>query len=155
MTRYDVIIDFIKTNGYRHIAEIGVHKGITTKRILQACSLDRYVLVDPMEWPPLIKFIELYEVAVFYHKPSVDAARYIASGCLDLVFIDALHDYEHVKQDIELWLPKVRAGGIICGDDYDHHRHPGVKQAVDEAFGDRVELWPIGTKRVKMWIVRI
>lgn len=51
----------------------------------------------------------------------------------DLVFIDALHDYEHVKQDIALWWPRVRIGGILSLHDF-NHRWPGVERAVAESF---------------------
>jgi hypothetical protein len=37
---------------------------------------------------------------------------------LDFVYIDANHKYDAIKQDIELWFPKVRKGGIVSGHDY-------------------------------------
>lgn len=51
----------------------------------------------------------------------------------DLIFIDALHDYEHVKQDIALWWPKVRIGGICAFHDF-NHKWPGVERAIAESF---------------------
>ena len=68
---------------------------------------------------------------------SEDGSKRV-DGPLDLVFIDGDHSYEHVKQDIELWLPKLRKGGILAGHDYGHPDLPDVKRAVDEAFGDNV-----------------
>lgn len=49
----------------------------------------------------------------------------------DLVFIDAKHAYESVKEDIQAWMKLVRRGGILCGHDY-HECWPGVQKAVGE-----------------------
>jgi len=37
---------------------------------------------------------------------------------LDFVYIDANHAYDYVKEDIELWFPKVKKGGYLLGHDY-------------------------------------
>ena len=62
---------------------------------------------------------------------SKAAARKFKAESLDVVFIDLDHSYEAVKEDIKLWLPKVKKGGYIAGDDY-HPNWKGVIQAVDE-----------------------
>ncbi len=54
----------------------------------------------------------------------------------DLVFIDASHDYQSVKDDITAWRLLLRDGGILCGHDYDHPMCPDVKKAVDELIDD-------------------
>ena len=59
------------------------------------------------------------------------AAKMFLNESLDVVFIDLTHTYEAVKEDIKLWLPKVKKGGFIAGDDY-HQHWQGVIQAVDE-----------------------
>jgi predicted O-methyltransferase YrrM len=70
---------------------------------------------------------------------SWEAAGKVVDEQLDAVFIDAAHDYESVKGDLERWVPKVRKGGIVCGHDYTKG-WPGVVNAVNERFGkpDRV-----------------
>ena len=50
---------------------------------------------------------------------------------LDFVYIDANHNYECVKEDIEHWYPKVKVGGIIAGHDF-HYKT--VHTAVLEKF---------------------
>jgi SAM-dependent methyltransferase len=69
-------------------------------------------------------------------KKSVDAAMDYADGSLDVVFIDACHDYDSVKEDIAAWFPKVKPDGIISGHDYSTV-WPGVVQAVNEFFSGK------------------
>jgi Methyltransferase domain len=54
----------------------------------------------------------------------------------DVIYIDAAHDYESVKQDILAYKSLVRPGGMIFGDDYTHHWN-GVMKAVDETLPQR------------------
>ncbi len=74
---------------------------------------------------------------------SREAAPEVPDDSLDFVFIDANHAYEFVREDILLWTPKVKPGGIVIGHDYNRWPHIwGVARAVDEAFGDRVHKAP-------------
>lgn len=61
---------------------------------------------------------------------SAEAARsLVAQQSLDFVYIDALHEYKPVAQDLRVWWPKVCAGGIFAGHDISWK---GVEQAVVE-----------------------
>lgn len=62
---------------------------------------------------------------------SSRGSSFFADGSVDFVFLDAAHDYESVCRDIRAWLPKVRSGGWLAGDDY-CDVWPGVKRAVSE-----------------------
>lgn len=79
-----------------------------------------------------------------YYNPirmkSVDAASLYDNQSLDFVFIDGSHDYEFVKKDIEVWLPKIKSGGFLGGHDYYEKDHPEVIQAVTEAFGKNIKI---------------
>ena len=59
------------------------------------------------------------------------------TGKYDLVYLDAGHTYEDVKQDIEMYGPM--AAKVLCGDDYDVELPSvaGVIRAVDELVPDR------------------
>jgi hypothetical protein len=74
---------------------------------------------------------------VFPHRGSSLLYASIWPMPMDLIFIDARHEYEHVANDIHAWLPHVRAGGILCGHDYGVF--PGVTRAADEIGRDGVE----------------
>lgn len=51
---------------------------------------------------------------------------------IDYLYIDAAHDYASVRADLHAWVPHVRPGGVMLGDDYGSHLFPGVKTAWDE-----------------------
>lgn len=50
---------------------------------------------------------------------------------IDILYVDAAHDYNSVKQDLTLWYPKMKKGGFICGHDYSK-TFDGVIKAVNE-----------------------
>jgi len=68
-----------------------------------------------------------------YRTTSIEASKQYEDNSLDFVFIDAAHDYDSVKADIEAWIGKVKEGGILAGHDYGWY--PGVNKAVDEVLG--------------------
>lgn len=51
---------------------------------------------------------------------------------VDMVFIDANHDYEAIAEDLRVWTPKARV--MVCGHDFTSM--PGVNKAVREMFTD-------------------
>lgn len=64
---------------------------------------------------------------------SQEAVNLYHDGSIDFLLIDGDHSYEAVKQDITLWLPKMRSGGLIAGDDA---YHPDIANAVRDAAKD-------------------
>lgn len=57
-------------------------------------------------------------------------------GLADMVFVDASHDYDSVKRDIQTARKLLRSGGLLCGHDYSKH-WPEVMKAVDEHVPNR------------------
>ena len=55
---------------------------------------------------------------------------------IDFVWIDGNHEGKYVKIDIETWSSKLKNGGIICGDDYNHPLHPDLKIVINELIRD-------------------
>lgn len=84
-----------------------------------------------------IKESDLEPIIDVIQGDSVKAATMFRDHSVDFVFIDANHAYDHVKADIKAWLPKIASTGMIAGHDYTEPSC-GVKQAVDEIFGNHV-----------------
>lgn len=53
-----------------------------------------------------------------YKGYTHDISKQFPDNWLDLVFVDASHLYEDVKQDVEDWYPKLKKDGIMSGHDY-------------------------------------
>lgn len=62
---------------------------------------------------------------------SVDACKQFPDEYFDVIFIDMCHAYEFVKQDLEIWYPKLKYNGYFAGHDISS---PGVSRAVAEKF---------------------
>lgn len=68
---------------------------------------------------------------------SVEAAR-IWTKSIGLLFVDAVHEYDAVRDDIVAWLPFLGRGAWIAFHDWtDDPEHPyaGVKRAIDDHLG--------------------
>jgi predicted O-methyltransferase YrrM len=57
------------------------------------------------------------------------AAEKFEPASVDMVLIDAAHDYDSVKADLLNWYPKLKGGGYLFCDDY-QPEWPGVMRAV-------------------------
>ena len=131
------------------LAEIGTRGGRTTAHLLAYCPQIAIIhAVDIVEPGPNSPIHKLPRVQ-FHLGSSVEVARSLPDESLDLVFIDADHSEQAVREDVRAWLPKVRRGGVIAGHDYGSRNHTGVKIAVDEAFAGRRE--PVHLEANKVW----
>lgn len=95
-----------------------------------------------------------------WRSTSVEAAREVAAASLDFVYVDARHDYDSVREDLEAWYEKIRPGGLMAGHDYlDADRKGdvyGVRSAVDEFFGARgIAVHEIADRPWPSWIVEL
>jgi hypothetical protein len=126
--------------------EVGVDYGLNARVFLRFLPLERLYLIDPYsETLDRVSGDERFVVAQrylkrfsgkvrFIRKPSVEAAGEIPDE-LDFVYLDGCHEYECVKKDLEVYYPKVRVGGFLCGHDF-WANTLGVCQAVVEFAAD-------------------
>lgn len=56
--------------------------------------------------------------SVLLRMTSVDAVAHFEDESIDFVYIDGDHTYRAVVQDLAIWWPKLKKGGIMSGDDY-------------------------------------
>lgn len=82
-----------------------------------------------------IRAAGVFDVCSIVAAESTQGAALFADRSFDAVFIDAGHDYQSVRADLQAWLPKVKVGGWIGGHDYRTSKYPNVMRAVDEFFG--------------------
>lgn len=86
-----------------------------------------------------------------FPAPSNLAAAFLArrGAKVDLLHIDASHEYEPVSADLRAWWPLVRRDGVMFGDDYLGHWKE-VKRAVDDFAAEKgLRVWQEGHK----WLI--
>ena len=66
-------------------------------------------------------------------KKSSDAVEMFEDNSIDFLFVDGNHEYEYVLEDLRNYYPKVKPGGIICGDDYFMSAKDNGRKMVQEA----------------------
>lgn len=136
--------------------EIGVASGEFSESILDSWEGRRLHLVDA--WKHLPDYIDVANVSdeahaerlrslpkrlmphegryLIHRALSSEAAGTFAHGSLDFAYLDADHSCEAVRDDLRLWYPKVRSGGILAGHDFIDGDLPegrfGVRRAINE-----------------------
>lgn len=88
---------------------------------------------------------------------SVQAARHFEDESVDFIMLDGDHNYPAVLHDIDAWMPKMRPGSLMAGDDA---RWPGVAQAIEERFAGQYRIVDIKKdanylKSASYWTVRL
>lgn len=115
--------------------EIGVFKGEFSKHLLENWP-GKLFLVDP--WRGVEDYIDssnhtnhptayletmnsisgFEDRAIMIRGLSDQAVELFEDESLDFIFIDGNHAYDYVKEDMELWFPKLKKGGLFSGHDY-------------------------------------
>ena len=133
-------------------AELGVKDGRFTKEILkgwQQCS--EYVQVDL--WQPRSNYDDLanmnqsmhhtFRIAAKHamsdmvnlryagrgtqcHKSTSACAQQFPDNHFDFIYVDARHDRLGVLEDLHMWWPKLKSGGVMAGHDYSTQVEPDI-----------------------------
>jgi len=131
--------DFLNCRGLiGEAVEVGVQRGEFAHTLLGRWNGRLLHLVDP--WRRLPDYIDIangsdteheanleetrralarYEGRYQVHRAlSAEAVQRFADEALDFVYLDANHSFESVSQDLRLWFPKVKRGGVLAGHDF-------------------------------------
>lgn len=128
--------------------EIGSYMGESTSMFAASGIFNEIHCIDPFhgyeeanhflnkEWSDVTKEFNInnrhFDNITIHQDYSYNISDKFEDSYFDLIYIDAAHDYESIKKDIQLYLPKCKR--IIAGHDYSPE-WPGVVNAVDELLG--------------------
>jgi hypothetical protein len=144
--------------------EVGVRKGEYSEHLLRYWQGEKLISVDPWRAAAPDEYRDVSNVSQDEHDVNhletcrrlarfgprsevwgvtgAQAAAGFPHGSLDLVYLDARHDADSVAEDVALWWPLVRPGGLMAGHDYLDGTLPegvfGVRSAVDGFFSPLV-----------------
>ncbi len=143
-------------------AEVGVHLGDFSEKILSIVKPKKLHLIDPWKYEDTTKYqgswyggkkgqnqnnmdnrykkiLERFDSKiksqqVTIHRSESSVLKEFNDNYFDWVYIDGNHLYEFVKNDLNWSLPKVKTNGYITGDDYSTKGwwDDGITRAVDE-----------------------
>jgi hypothetical protein len=156
MDRRNFLFDILPKNCI--CAEIGVWKGGFSQEILDNLSPRKLYLIDPWLYQPSYSsswygggyvksqedmdhiYNNVYQKfkadsrVTILRKKSSHSIKIFPDKYFDFAYIDGNHSYDFVKQDIELFYPKIKENGWIIGDDYGNNGwwNNGVQKAIDE-----------------------
>lgn len=154
---YSVMSKLITQFSLKKGCEIGVAFGTHSEYMLKNTLVEKLYSIDPYQHfnlnydDPMNLSQDAFNVlhykvrkrlsifgsrSIFIRKKSVAASYMFSKESLDFVFIDANHSYSGIMEDLNAWYNKVRAGGILAGDDYSSE-FPGVIQGVNEFFAHK------------------
>ena len=124
-------------------AEIGVHRGDFSEKILELVQPRKLHLIDP--WSRELDARFYYSVRKRF-KDRIDSGQVdihrnksqfvyqiFPDNYFDWIYVDGSHNYKSVRRDLDFYYPKVRPGGFITGDDYRLvEKRKGLRDAVAE-----------------------
>jgi hypothetical protein len=124
------------------IAELGSYQGRSTFALCSGCkgqvfAIDNFSMTGEMPGGRFSSGRQSLDknVGHFNNLTVLEGKSAEFTRPVDMVFIDADHEYESVRDDIKAWLPNAKK--LICGHDWDWE---GVRKAVLESMGKPDEI---------------
>lgn len=143
--------DLLPNKGLKMI-EIGSYMGESTMLFASTHIFDTIFSIDPHEgseefnemngydWDFIkneyVLNTRFFNNIVHLKDYSYNVSDRFKDNSIDFIYIDGNHSYESLKKDFELFLPKLKKGGIIAGHDYMPDAWPEVIKAIHEEVGE-------------------
>ncbi|NCA22392.1 MAG: hypothetical protein EBS86_14805, partial [Crocinitomicaceae bacterium] len=133
--RYD-IYEFFKDKSHFKIAEIGSHKGYSTK-VLSKIFSKVYAVDNSVEWTEFNKNFNKDAKNIEYVMLDIYKDKWdVLPEDIEVAFIDADHSYEGCKSDIFNCIKRFNNLQYIIFDDYGVWN--GVRQIIDQLMGNGI-----------------
>lgn len=140
--------DLAMANKHTIVAEVGVYMGGLSSMLATLPNLGQLFVIDSWDGQyssfgqkhmnriaeQVIAWGRATPKVTVRREDSIYAAQYFMDESIDFFHTDGDHSLEGIRLDINTWLPKVRVGGIISGDNYEAHT---VAQGVDDLLPHR------------------
>jgi Methyltransferase domain len=134
----------------RVIVEVGVYAGDLSRLLASIPSVERLWLVDHWREPAFVRrfgkehmdtmaarviaWADTMPTVQVLQMASAKAARQFADSSICFWETDGDHSIEGITSDLRAWMPKVRSGGIVCGDNFEM---PSVATVVNHFLPER------------------
>lgn len=146
----NALLHVIRKRNLKVGIEIGVQYGLNAESILENTGIEKLYGIDPYDTsfypisPLKGKDEEIYQHAMkrlerfgdrYEHirKPSNDALLDI-EGEIDFLYIDGGKTKGNIVDDFTLWYPKIKMGGIMSGNDYNHSSYPWITRFLNQKY---------------------
>lgn len=115
------------------VVEVGVYGGALSALLATIPSLEQQFIVDSWEGgysnftqahmdavaTSVLEWAQTQPKLTVHRMRSVDGAQLFADESIDFFHTDGDHSLEGITGDIITWLPKIKKGGILSGDNYE------------------------------------
>ena len=143
--------EYFRNKTFDLVVELGTRFGDSTLSLCSNATIKRLVTIDPyLRYEDYKKdggwdsstdetYIKTKEKLSQFSNiemirdMSAEAVDNFEDNSIDFLFVDGNHEYDYVLEDLELYYPKVKSGGVICGDDYFMNEKAYNRKMVQEA----------------------
>jgi len=135
--------------------EVGVQAGVFSNCILENCKDLKLYLIDCWETQDFNIYPDIANVDLRSHAQALihtislnwkffdrlkiikdfskNAVTYFKDESLDFIYLDANHKSEAFIEDLSLWYPKLKIGGLFAGHDY-------IDESIESGYGAKIEV---------------